>query len=73
MKRFAKLNQTLSKLLTLCELYMTNILLVICLELFKKFSVVGGWWLDGGGGGYHSGYSDLLWDKTLTLKTVVRT
>ena len=40
--------------LTLCELYMPNTLLVICLELFKKFSVVGGWWLDGGGGGYHS-------------------
>ena len=51
---------------TLCEVYMPNLLLVICLELFKKFSVVGGWWLGGGGGGYHSEYSDLLWAKTLT-------
>ena len=48
---------------------MPNLLLIICLELFKKFSVVGGWWLGvggGGGGGYHSEYSDLLWAKTLT-------
>ena len=56
-KRFTKLNQTLSKLLDLFELYMPNILLVICLELFKKLLLLGGWWLDGGGGGYpaHTG------------------
>ena len=29
---------------------MPNLLLVICLELFKKFSVVGGWWVFGGWG-----------------------
>ena len=45
---------------------MPNLLLVICLELFEKFSVVGGLWLGGGGGRYHSEYSDLLRAKTLT-------
>ena len=54
------LNKHCQNCLTLCELYMPNILLVICLKLFKEFSLVGGWWLDGGGGGYHSEYSDLL-------------
>ena len=33
---------------TLCEVYMPNLLLVICLELFKKFSVVSGLWVGAG-------------------------
>ena len=60
------LNKPCQNCWTLCEVYMPNLLLVICLELFKKCLVVGGWWLGGGGGRYHIEYSDLLRAKTLT-------